>query len=95
MMGEAASARSALALIASWTYCDRPGVTNPSVTVEEGMFTHVANAVVLDRAERDRVLRWAEPLPAKASTPEFVEHCAARLTRLSALHHWLHAQVAP
>jgi uncharacterized protein (DUF2461 family) len=40
-------------------------------------------------------LRWAEPLPAKASTPEFVEHCASRLSRLADLHHWLHTQVAP
>ncbi len=40
-------------------------------------------------------LRWTEPLPAAASTPALVEHYAARLTRFTDLHHWLHQEVTP
>jgi uncharacterized protein (DUF2461 family) len=40
-------------------------------------------------------LRWTEPLPADASPPALVEHCATRLARLTDLHHWLHQAVTP
>lgn len=40
-------------------------------------------------------LRWAEPLPASVSTPELVDHTAARLARLGGLHRWLRTEAAP